>query len=59
MIGVARQPGRRMRRPARLFIVLEAGTATGTSGTLPGNAYTSPGDHAHNQAWVKGSYPRL
>jgi phospholipid/cholesterol/gamma-HCH transport system substrate-binding protein len=45
---------------ARFFVLFDRSTLTGNpSGGPPGNAYTKPGDAAHNQAYRPGGYPRL
>ena len=45
---------------ARFFINFDPATLTGSSsGAPPANAYTTPGDAAHNHPYASGGYPRL
>jgi phospholipid/cholesterol/gamma-HCH transport system substrate-binding protein len=45
---------------ARFLVMFDPSTLTGTPNhTPPGNAYTAPGDAAHNQPYRPGDYPRL
>jgi phospholipid/cholesterol/gamma-HCH transport system substrate-binding protein len=45
---------------ARFFVMFDPSTLLGLRGGAPaGNAYTAPGDSAHNQAYAAGGYQRL